>query len=192
VAFLPEAFSLTAFWSAFATGAVVPLLEAVFTAGWVEPSVSVLPRCRTGRLGSVSLAVGELALGASSGGAGFVLGAGGAEPVSEGDGALVSGGEAGGVAGGGEVGGPDFAAPGLRNVGGPSSGSRIGLVLVSFRLAGTEPAGCHFPSANQLVPARTAPPTVNRPCETPLLSPSYTVSFQSAKGTGEALYALAS
>src|SRR5258705_2784876 len=105
VAFLSGAFSPEAFLSPFAAGIVAALLEAVLAAGCVEPSVSVLPRCRTGRLGSVSLAVGELALGASSEASGCALGAGCADPVSEGAGGLVSDGEVGvGEAGGGSCG----------------------------------------------------------------------------------------
>jgi len=85
----------------------------LFAAGCVDPSVSVFPRCRTGRLGSVSFALGELALGTSSG-AGGALAVVGPELVSEGDGALLSGGEAGGgeaggAAGGVAAGGSDFA-----------------------------------------------------------------------------------
>src|SRR6516165_5684395 len=130
----------------------------------VVPRVSVLPRRNTGRFGSVSFAVvlavadgsgdwSDGGAGAADAGAVVVLAVvgvcGGVETEDAGDAGT----------------GDDGAVSGSRrrSLGGPSSSSRTGFLSTGRGLLGAEPAGCHFPSANQASPTRAAPPTVNKP-----------------------------
>src|SRR6266852_2519155 len=150
------------------------------------------PRFRTGRLGSSSGAAGTVAEAAGA----EATGAAGAEAVGAGAEDLASGLDStGAVDCGGSVG---FAELARLNTGGPSTGSGAGFDWASFFFAAAAAAvasalaDCQVPSPIHVLLDSRAPETVNNPAETPARTPSYTVPLSSAMGTGAALYALAS
>lgn len=110
----------------------------------------------------------------------------------DGDAGWLCAGACGAVGVGTGSGGFGFVAPECRSTGGPvSSSSPRGMGDEGFlvALAASDSAVCHVPSAIHSLVCWfcNAPPTVKRPCETPVRSASYSVAAQSAMGTGDAL-----